>query len=502
MVDHPTLLRGLGFDAKSGRTFPQARPVLLERSDEGFIAALLRELGSEESRRALSAQVRVGADLELLQPVHRSFYVVVLEAACDVFGEPRLDPAKIASAGLVLRRLPATGGPGVREGWMRVNGEPKGWRSLVGDRELLRDPEPARRPAPPIAGPPEVARRLQGVVDGGADAMEEASSPLFVAPSAVCTATGRTILYGLVPVTSSERALREPPSYDPDEVRALLFPHFARDPGETVLRSLCDGKRYTAADLADKPPPALANLSTLLRALVSVFDAFEDDALLRALDKVTLEYESAPKTRPAGQVLRAAANALIFATAESFTMPVRWPKLTAEQAGAIEREAARAAKKRLGLLFAKAGRFEAPEARHELRAFVRVRREDGCPPRLVWSAPSDPFKIAAWYENGKVPPVPILLPRITRDNVKKLRPNVAFQVPGNLFDMLTKNAPKDFLDGKAKEGGLGLDWICGFNIPIITICAFIVLMIFLVLLNFVFWWLPFIRICIPIPRSR
>jgi len=51
------------------------------------------------------------------------------------------------------------------------------------------------------------------------------------------------------------------------------------------------------------------------------------------------------------------------------------------------------------------------------------------------------------------------------------------------------------------SGGLNLSWICSFNIPIITICAFFVLNIFLSLLNIVFFWLPFVKICIPIPSA-
>ena len=46
---------------------------------------------------------------------------------------------------------------------------------------------------------------------------------------------------------------------------------------------------------------------------------------------------------------------------------------------------------------------------------------------------------------------------------------------------------------------LDLGLICSFSIPIITICALIVLMIFVILLNIVFWWLPFFRICFPVP---
>jgi hypothetical protein len=41
--------------------------------------------------------------------------------------------------------------------------------------------------------------------------------------------------------------------------------------------------------------------------------------------------------------------------------------------------------------------------------------------------------------------------------------------------------------------------ICSFSIPIITLCALIVLMIFLSLLNIIFWWMPFLKICFPIP---
>ena len=41
--------------------------------------------------------------------------------------------------------------------------------------------------------------------------------------------------------------------------------------------------------------------------------------------------------------------------------------------------------------------------------------------------------------------------------------------------------------------------ICSFSIPIITICALIVLIVFVMLLNIIFFWLPFLKICFPIP---
>ena len=36
--------------------------------------------------------------------------------------------------------------------------------------------------------------------------------------------------------------------------------------------------------------------------------------------------------------------------------------------------------------------------------------------------------------------------------------------------------------------------------PVITICAFIVLNIFLTLFNLIFGWLFFIKVCIPFPK--
>ena len=49
---------------------------------------------------------------------------------------------------------------------------------------------------------------------------------------------------------------------------------------------------------------------------------------------------------------------------------------------------------------------------------------------------------------------------------------------------------------------LGIALICSFSIPIITLCALIVMFIFLILFNIIFWWLPFIMICFPIPKPK
>jgi len=69
---------------------------------------------------------------------------------------------------------------------------------------------------------------------------------------------------------------------------------------------------------------------------------------------------------------------------------------------------------------------------------------------------------------------------------------------------LANNTPDDFLKGNANDGGggVGLGWLCSFSLPIITLCAFIVLNIFLQLFNIIFFWMFYIKICIPIPIPK
>ncbi|NTX06648.1 hypothetical protein HUA74_42090 [Myxococcus sp. CA051A] len=517
MVAHPTLLRGLTFDGGSGRPMPSTenRPVLVERTDDDFISAFLAELGSDEGRKQLTATVRNAGEgapsLKLYQPVHRSFQLAVLEALCDIPGEPRLDPASIESAGLVVRRLNPTSGQ--REGWMKLNGEVRGWVPLSDARALDTDPDPVRRKATFPAGHPTLDALVEDAL-GAPVPYEESVSRLFVAPPHVCAATRRTILYGLVPVASAEQVSGKaapPPRYEEDELRDMLLPYFSASVGVN-LEGIA-GKTYSyrysdelteddslsgaAREVAGQ---RLEQFATFMRKLVSVFNAFESPAMKTALNRLTLRFGATSK--PLGDALAEAADVFVLGRPERFfRMPDAWPRPSSGDVSALVRAGAEASKSRLATLLPRRGRFDVPEARYEVRAFLRVRRDDGCPPAILWGPPSQPFRIAHWYENGRLPPIQVALPAVTRENARNFLPNVAFQVPGNIFDLLSRNKAKDFLEEKAREGrSLGLDWICGFNIPIITLCAFIVLSIFLSLLNILFWWLPFIKICIPLPR--
>jgi hypothetical protein len=185
-------------------------------------------------------------------------------------------------------------------------------------------------------------------------------------------------------------------------------------------------------------------------------------------------------------------------------MPDAWPSVTAAQAQGIQSAVTGAMQVRLAGLATKSGRYDELNRLYIVRAFVRVRGKEGCPPTLIWSEPSRPFHIAAWYESGDAPPTQVRLPDVSdRNFLKKIKPNVAFVMPEGLFNMLNRSDPKALQAGTADTSGpsIGLQWICSFSIPIITICAFIVLYIFLTLFDLIFRWLMFVKICIPFPKK-
>jgi hypothetical protein len=204
--------------------------------------------------------------------------------------------------------------------------------------------------------------------------------------------------------------------------------------------------------------------------------------------------------RPAGEWLRDAVSVLVKGGAPgTVRMPLAWPTITAAQQERFVAASVASMSARLKTLVPRAGRFSDSSRQFHLRAFVRVKGENGCPPRLVWSDYSEPFTIAPWYEPSDAPPTVIPLPK---PDFKSLKPNVAFAVPEDLAKLLNQDA-KALVKGEGGKGsGLTVDWICSISIPIITLCAFIVLNIFLALFDLIFAWMLFIKLCIPIPRPK
>jgi hypothetical protein len=147
--------------------------------------------------------------------------------------------------------------------------------------------------------------------------------------------------------------------------------------------------------------------------------------------------------------------------------------------------------------------FEGTRGQKYVVRCVYLRKD--CPP--VVSAASEPFSIAAIHDPD-APARTIRIPMpvdISVNGLRNLKKNVGFVLSKELnarVQSLSGKKLKQIDEGDVSDGGIGLAEICTFAMPIIMICAMIVLFIFLVLLNIVFFWMPFLKICLPIPKAK
>jgi hypothetical protein len=208
-------------------------------------------------------------------------------------------------------------------------------------------------------------------------------------------------------------------------------------------------------------------------------------------------HEATARTIDAASFLRDAIRVLFEEGGGTVELPLQWPALDTATKTRLFRAMSGAMLERFKALKGKAGRFDDPDARYRIRAFVRLKPEGRCPAKTIWSDYSEPFVIAPWYE-GAGDPVQISLPNLSA--LKNLKHGVAFSVPLDIQNKLGN--PKGLLEGKPSDSGLTIGWICSFSIPVITLCAFIVLNIFLSLFDLFLRWMLFIKICIPYPKAK
>jgi hypothetical protein len=499
-------------------------PAILDRDDADFITAVLEDFRTDAGRGALAASLaaerQADQTLKLFQPIQRRFHLALIEAWCDMPGKPRIDPAKVEAAGMVLRRQRTDGyGRTVYEGWMRAAGRLRGWLAVDRLGADGADPQPAVRVARRSTGQPRLDRALNALVATTDPAvLDEHVIPMFVAPPDVCADAGRSLYYGVVQTASAELAATAPDT-------AAAFEGFGPDSAEfkkhlvTPLQGLAyafpSAGQHRASSwfqgLSRSSVVAEQGFLRLLQQVAIEFDAFgsgsESRQLFAALQAITLFYavqpgETEARTIKAGDFLHNAVAMLDTDTAaSSLEMPATWPAQNATAWAALATAMSNAMRARFIAVKGRPGRFDEPGARYVLRAFLRLKAEGPCPGRTLWSAYSEPFVIAPWYEAGGTP-TQIALPDLIGDRklLKSLKPNVSFILPPSLQNLLAGNG-KDMLDGKKGNGNSSIGWICSFSIPIITLCAFIVLNIFLSLFDLFFGWMMSIKICIPFPKS-
>jgi hypothetical protein len=375
-----------------------------------------------------------------------------------------------------------------------------------GRAEQDLDPDPERRPPPLGAGHPEIDRRLRGYA-ATVDRLTEDAAPLFVVSPDVCRRTGRTMLYGLLPVTSHD--LADAPdglTYTLDDVRTTVSPYLFS--GSALAVS-------PRSDLVDRDAPVdRANDVTFQKIVMAVqqatfqFAAFGDSAdgrsFLALLNQHRLVMPDGSEQR-VGDWMRAASDLLVLQLdgEPSLRMPRDWPAYPHQLEDALLAHLQRVMQTRVAEVRPQVGRFEEGTRLYRARAFLRLRDDGACRHAPVWTDYTDPFSIAPWYEGSGRPPVRIELPDLDSNLLKKLKPNVAIAMSPKLFNLLNNFKMKGVLDGKKPSSqGTTIQWICSFNLLIIFMVAFMIMFIFLVMFDLFLGWLAFVKICIPIPRRE
>ena len=149
-----------------------------------------------------------------------------------------------------------------------------------------------------------------------------------------------------------------------------------------------------------------------------------------------------------------------------------------------------------------------PRPQSEPRYHIRTVYEydPACPP-VVSPVPTRPFRLAKFFE----PDAPARLVRLEAPSIKprdlrRYAQGVGIEMSPELHKLtscLGGDEMQDVVDSAedCEDGGLSIQMICTFSIQIIFLVAFIVMFIFLIALNFIFGWLAYLRICLPIPSK-
>ncbi|HEY6390738.1 MAG TPA: hypothetical protein VIX89_05650, partial [Bryobacteraceae bacterium] len=134
------------------------------------------------------------------------------------------------------------------------------------------------------------------------------------------------------------------------------------------------------------------------------------------------------------------------------------------------------------------------------------------------SEPTAAFQLSAYFDpDAPARPIRVGLPvDTTPAGLRKFDKNTAFIMSDTLCgqvqraqrmgfgDLVRAVLPFPFHKDLSASGGAGgpctAGMVCSFSIPIITICALIMLIVIVKLLDIIFFWMPFFQICLPLPK--
>lgn len=142
----------------------------------------------------------------------------------------------------------------------------------------------------------------------------------------------------------------------------------------------------------------------------------------------------------------------------------------------------------------------------------------------IVSEPTVPFQMAGFFDpDAPARPIRIPLPLdTTAAGLRKFDKNTAFLVSDVLCGQMTRLKSLGLIDliravlpwplhkdlsvpdkGPCKDGsGIDIGMLCSISIPIVTICAMVLLMVIVSLLDLIFRWIPYFILCFPLPKFK
>ncbi len=155
-----------------------------------------------------------------------------------------------------------------------------------------------------------------------------------------------------------------------------------------------------------------------------------------------------------------------------------------------------------------------------------VYERPNCGPRAetVLSEPTVPFQMAGFFD-PEAPARPIRIPMpfdISPAGLRKYNKSATLMISDALCGQLKrirkmslgdlvlsvlpwpfhKDLPDPSAGGPCRDGSNPLGMFCSLSIPIVTICALILLIIMVSLFDMIFRWLPYLFVCLPIPGLK
>jgi hypothetical protein len=523
-------------DALAGR-IELDRPAILRFDSDDFIERLQTNLDDPDGRDAgafvmrhetwkepqAGLSVPVGTEVpSLYQPIHSRHYLVAGALVCERYGLPDkvVHPNCEESTFYVLRRLQSAGSAPLDPtrpstfhefGWV-PSGPSGSWTYI--SKGLAEGEE--RLPLFPMTYVDGHRRRiLAGTIPVAAREKYEGALP----PVPITNTTGDDSALAWLAQPPRERLFSVSQAFEALVTTYAVRPTSA-EKQKAFDASFQEAWFFALVDLAefleDELPGVLgANPSQLVRNVADQLQAalFRADGApanwLAAL-RVALASRTAAVSPPApvnGMTIGPAETPnTVFAAFNGLGLDTSDPAATRKKLFGMLTTALKA---RVGSAGPNSGEQAsgAQPARNPTAVYVTrlVYERPRCtePHRVIMSAPSEPFHMAHFYD----PDAPfreskIVLPvDVSPEALRKFPKAVKVELSNQLrkqIERLQAIKISDLEKGNIPaEGGGNLGMICSLSIPIITICALVLMMIIVSLLNIVLFWVPMFKVCLP-----